>query len=52
MSALEGIADKLAEAVHVADVPEADICELRRAANFLSSHALRPSVFEPEAGYR
>jgi len=25
MSALEGIADKLAEAVHVADVPKADI---------------------------
>ena len=27
MSALEGIADELAEAVHVADVPKADISE-------------------------
>jgi cell division protein FtsX len=27
MSALEGIADQLAEAVHVADVPEADMEE-------------------------
>jgi hypothetical protein len=32
MSALEGIADELAEAVHVADVPEADAWDIRRRA--------------------